>query len=860
MAVGLFLTPQTGQSQTDRLLNDGWRFRSVTKTELPASAEWHPAQVPGCTHLDLLANKLIGDPFYRDNEAHLQWIGLTDWQYEKSLSVTAADLRHDHVELIFDGLDTLADISINGKPVLHADNMFRRWQIPARELLHVGDNLIQITFHSPTNTLLPEMRKLPFVLPNNLIDEFKQDEGMSSESYIRKASYQWGTDWGPRFMTEGIWKDVYLREWDNYRIENFHIEQRKITAAHAELTGLLTLQSDVSGEAEITIHSRNAQNHSAVEVVHFSTPIDVGINHIPALLSIKNPSLWYPNGYGAQPLYTFTATVTFRQRTDTTTVRTGLRSVELRREPDQWGISFQFVVNGIPIFAKGASVIPFDFFPTRVTEDKYRSMLEAAHDSHMNMIRAWGGGIYEQDRFYEICDELGLMVWQEFSFNGAMVPGDRRFQENVRQEATEQVTRLRDHPSIVLWCGNNELEIAWGEWGYRMFALRALKAADAEKIRQDYIVLFSDIIKSVVQEYGGGLPYRPSSPSSSYDFSNQAQTDGDMHSWDVWGQSAPYREYAKQFPRFMTEFGFQSFPTMETIQSFTLPEDRSADSDVMLRHQKVGDGNKRILNYLLEDYARPRDFASFVYLSQVQQAEIIKFATEHLRRDRPRTMGVLYWQLNDVWPVASWSSIDYAGRWKALQYYAARFFNDLLVSPNLHEGKLDVSIVSDKLQPVTATLRTRLMDFNGKLLSDESQPLTIAPQSSTLLTSLDEKKILGSSDSRNVFAVFDLSVNGKVESRNLVFFGRFKNLNLPHAKIDAKLRAASDSRGGYDLTLQSAQFAKDVYANFADAATKLDNNFVDLLPGEARTVHISSNLPLSVLQEKMTVTSLTDAY
>ena len=468
------------------------------------------------------------------------------------------------------------------------------------------------------------------------------------------------------------------------------------------------------------------------------------MNRISVPIHIANPKLWYPLGYGAQDRYRFAATVRIgRDVAADASLKTGLRSIELRREVTKTGKSFEFVVNGIPVFAKGADVIPFDSFPNRVTPEIHRQILEAARDAHMNMVREWGGGYYESDDFYDICDELGIMVWQEFIFGGDMVPGGVDFQNNVKQEAIEQVERLRDHPSIVLWCGNNEIETGWVHWGDRQIFKESVSPADREKVWTDYVVLFHGILASVVAHYADPVPYWASSPSANFEDPPDSQTNGDMHYWQVWHALAPIEMYTQQFPRFMSEYGFQSFPEMRTIRSFAQPGDMDIHSATMQDHQKNHGGNERILSYMLRWYPEPKDFASFVYLSQVLQAEAIKVGAEHLRRQMPNTMGSLYWQLNDCWPVASWASIDYYGRWKALQYYARRFYDDLLVSPFAHDGKVDVYVVSDKLQPLSGQIHWRLLDFSGKVLMEKTQDVQIPAQSSAVYFTLDQKELLG---------------------------------------------------------------------------------------------------------------------
>jgi beta-mannosidase len=609
--------------------------------------------------------------------------------------------------------------------------------------------------------------------------------------------------------------------------------------------------------------SRQAVNKPAVTQ---TIQLDSGMNHISVPLRIASPKLWYPAGYGAQDRYRFSATImSGKSVVATASVTTGLRSVELRRASDGWGKSFTFVVNGIPVFAKGANVIPFDSFPSRVTPAQHRAILEAARDAHMNMVREWGGGIYESDDFYDICDELGLMVWQEFMFGGDMVPGDLPFQQNVREEAMQQVKRLRDHPSIVLWCGNNEIEAGWQVWADRLAFKESITPPERERVWQDYVVLFHDIIKSVVEQYAAPTPYWPSSPSADFEEPPNSQDNGDMHYWGVWHALEPIENYNLQDPRFMSEFGFQSFPGMRTIAAFAPPQQLAMDSVALLAHQKNHGGNERILTYMLREYPEPKDFPSFVYVSQVQQAEAIKVGAEHLRRNRPRTMGALFWQLNDCWPVASWSSIDYFGRWKALQYYTRRFYNDLLVSPYAHDGTVDVYIVSDRQQAFTGQLRTRLLTFDGKSLLDTTQAVQVPAQSSRIYTSVSaatiaswEKQMAGFAGPDRTFLVFDLSIDGETVSRNQLFFDRMRNLQLPvKPAIEAHITGTAPN---YTVTLRSPVLARDVYLSFGDLDANLADNFVDLLPGEEMAIRLTASVPLEQMQRSMKIMSLTDAF
>ena len=657
--------------------------------------------------------------------------------------------------------------------------------------------------------MLPYVKSLPYVLPAISSINGGNEEGIATAPYTRKAPYNYGWDWGPRFVTEGIWRAVHLEMWDAVRIENFHIHQQDVSKDLAKLTAELDIESSQSSSATITF-THEELNGKPANDGSLTVPLDPGTNKISYPIRIVSPKLWYPLGYGAQDRYHFTAEVRIgKTPTALSDVKTGLRSVELRRVGDEWGKSFEFVINGIPVFAKGADMIPYDSFPSRVTTEQHRKILQAARDAHMNMVREWGGGLYEPDDFYDIADELGIMVWQEFMFGGDMVPGDVAFQGNVRHEAIDQVKRLRDHPSIVVWCGNNEVETGWLHWGDRQAFRDSEPRPVGERVWQDYMVMFADILKSVVSDYSDPTPYTPSSPSANFEVPSDGDHYGDMHFWTVWHALAPPTDYLKVKPRFMSEYGFQSFPEMRTIRTFAKPEDLDIRSTVMQSHQKNHGGNERILTYMLREYREPKDFASFVYLSQVQQAEVIKLGAEHLRRNRPRTMGSLYWQLNDCWPVASWASVDYYGRWKALQYYARRFYDDVLVSPYEHDGKVEIYVVSDKLQPMSGKVHARLLDFSGNVLSEKSQDVQIAPASSAIALTLDEKDLFADTSKTNRdrnFLVVDLKIGSKNVSRNEVFFDVTHNLELPASpKIESSLTKSAD---GYTLSLKSPALAR----------------------------------------------------
>jgi beta-mannosidase len=824
-------------------LDHGWQLRQVTSAPQQPEEGWLPATVPGDVHLDLLANKKISDPFFRDNEPKLQWIENESWEYRLTFDPTAAMLARSNVDLVFGGLDAAAQVYVNGTQVLAADNMFRIWRVPVKSHLHTGKNVLRVVFPSPIKAAAEVADRDPWQ-PKTKTD---------AKTYIRKAAYEYGWDWGPRFVTSGIWRPVQLEAWDKVRIADFAVRQRDVSKDVAHADAEVEVEAATAGSARVSVQYTDGGKPVVLSTV---ASLHAGRNIIDLPIEIRQPKLWFPAGYGDQPLYEFTAQVGGAgQAAESRKVKAGLRSIVLDRHLDQWGRSFQLIVNGIPVFAKGADVIPFDSFPDRVTKADYRRILESARDANMNMVRDWGGGYYETDEFYSICDELGIMVWQDFMFGNDWQPGTYDFKLNIEAEAGDQVRRLRNHPSIVVWCGNNETESALG-WKGRP----ELPADVRYQMWQDYLTEFSGILPKVVARLNSETPYWPSSPSSDYEALSDHYQSGDAHIWDVWHGRVPFSTYETHHARFVTEYGFQSFPEMSTIEAFTVPEDRTGIfTPVMLSHQKNDEGNSIIHDYLLKDYSEPKDFASFLYVSQVLQAEGIKIGAEHLRRSRPETMGSIFWQLNDCWPVASWSSIDYYGRWKALQYYARRFYAPILVSPHVEDGSLKVYIVSDKTKAAAATLRVRLMDFDGKILLEDSQAVDITPLSSKVYLDWPLNKLAdaGGADTSRVFVVAELIAGAGQISRNLTYLAPTKEVHLRPAVLNVETTGGS---GSYKVRITSLVLARSVYLSFGDMDVKVSENYFNVLPGETVEVTVTSAASLDALKTQMKVISLTDAF
>ena len=818
-------------------LHSGWKFRQAGGRQ-----DWRPAFVPGCVHTDLLANRLIGDPFFRDNEARLQWIGKTDWEYETTFEVPASLLARRRAELVFEGLDTYAEVFLNDRHLLSADNMFRTWRVDAKAALRAGANTLRVRFRSPVNEVLPLMAKMGYQLPS------PNDQGEKTSPHTRKAPYQYGWDWGPRFVTSGIWRPVSLEVWDTARVADLHLAQWRVGPESASLTANVEVVADAAKDAVVVLENLTDKSLAARRAVRLAP----GANRVSLDFIIPRPRLWWPNGLGPQPLYEFRARLLAAGRAiDQASARTGLRSIVLRQRPDARGKSFEFVVNGVPVFMKGANWIPADSFPPRVTREKYRQLLGSARAANMNMLRVWGGGIYEPDDFYELCDEMGLLVWQDFMFACSMYPGDEKFLESVRAEAADNVRRLRNHPSIALWCGNNEVETAWQHWGWK----QNLPAS----LWDDYLKLFHGVLPAAVAEHDPTRAYWPSSPSSNLEEDPDSRRTGDVHYWEVWHFAKPFSEYETQRPRFMSEYGFQSFPDIETVRAYTTSADQSIESPVMLAHQRHPRGNQLVREYMLREYPEPKDFESFLHVSQILQAEGIRVGAEHLRRIMPHNMGSLYWQMNDCWPVASWSGVDYFGRWKALNYYARRFYADLLVSPNEEDGQIKLYVVSDRITPTAAELRVRLLDFDGRALIERTERIGVAPRQSRSYLSLPAAELLEGRDPSKVFLRAELVAGGRVLSSNSHFFRPYKELSLPAPAISIEVAPA---RGGFSVTVSADRLARGVRLSAEGVEGSFSDNYFDLLPGRPMTVEFRAARTLAPadFRARLRARSLAEAF
>ncbi|HEX3903179.1 MAG TPA: glycoside hydrolase family 2 protein [Polyangia bacterium] len=831
-------------------LSGPWTFRRVTAEKAPAEP-WLPATVPGCVHTDLFAAGKIGDPFFRLNEKDQQWIENASWDYRASFKVDAATLAHDRVELALAGLDTHAELFVNGVSVLAADNMFRVWRVDVKPQLKIGDNELVVRFRSPIEAVQASYDHLGYRLPA------ANDQGKEMVSmWSRKAPYHYGWDWGPRFVTSGIWRPIALESWSAARLDDVQVFQDKLDANAADLTLKVRVVAARAGKARVTVTADGKATIAQAEV-----NLELGNNEITLRARIDRPELWWPNGLGAQRRYALETTLAgYGAVLGARTTRIGLRTLEVVHERDKLGKSFFIKVNGAPVFMKGANWIPADSFVTRMTDARYRQLLQSAADAHMNMLRVWGGGIYEDDRFYDLADELGLLVWQDFMFACSMYPGDAAFVENVRHEAIENVRRLRNHPSLALWAGNNENEAAWKGWGWP--AKFDLSKTAQDRIWRDYKQMFHELLPAVVAAEDPGRFYTRSSPSANEDrIPANKMGWGDMHYWGVWHAENPYEAYSDNISRFMSEYGFQSFPELASVARYTDPKtDWDIESPVMLSHQRHPRGNPLIKKYMERDFRTPKDFASFLYVGQVLQATVIKYAAEAHRRAMGRNWGSLYWQLDDCWPVASWSGIDYYGRWKALHYAARRFFAPVLVSPVDNKGTIEIWGVSDRRTDTPARLTIRVLDFSGHELGRRDQELTLAANASQLLVSFRKKELLGSTDPRRVVLVAELTEGSRPLARNLFWFDKTKALELPKPQVGLDVHPNAD--GTFSVTVHASALARAVRLDAGAIAGFFDDNYFDLLPNEttAVTFRPHATTTLAALKAALHATTIVDTY
>lgn len=813
-------------------LTGAWMFRQA------GTGPWLAATVPGCAYTDLVARGRIPDPFAGDNERRLRWVAEADWEYRRSFAVTPGILGRQQVFLVCDGLDTLATVILNGRELGRAANMFRSYRWDVTPLLCEEGNELRILFESVLGHARSrqKVRSLPGA-----------SQAVPGSPYIRKAPCHFGWDWGPVLPPVGIWKDIRLEASDSARFSDVHLRQSHDGGA-VRIEARLAVKDPSPGlNALLKVTAPDGAVQTAGAALESGTDETLS-------LEIDNPRLWWPNGWGDQPLYRVQVQLGASGGIlDEKTFQIGLRTIELRQEPDGWGRSFTFIVNGLPLFAKGSNWIPADSFPTRQTEVSLERLIRSAAETHQNMLRVWGGGFYEDDRFYDLCDRYGILVWQDFIFSCSVYPlDDPEFVENIRAEAIENIRRLRHRASLALWCGNNEMEWGWVAWGWDQPERQDLKNA--------YDRFFHHTLAQWCAAEDPDHAYWPSSPSSITPFEDpNGQSCGDAHYWDVWHGRKPLTAYRSQYPRFMSEFGFQALPPLETIRTYAAEPDWNMTSYIMEQHQKNPSGNALMVSQMLETFRLPKDFDSLVYLSMVLQAEGIRYGVEHWRRHTGRVSGTLYWQLDDCWPVASWSSLDYFGRWKALHYAARRFYAPLLLSVEDAPPRQSVFLSSDLLEPWLGSVRWALTTLGGDVRAAGGKQVQADPSRVTAVETLDFSEYVDEDTCRDLVFVAELWDQDRCRSRQLAFFAPTKHLAL----VDPQLEVRVSLQGGLlAVDLSARSLARLVECSLTGADVVFSDNYFDLPASEV--VRITAPAPagwdLDTIRKVLKVRSVYDTY
>ena len=831
-------------------LHEGWKFRQARLTN------WYPATVPGVVHTDLLQNKIIEDPFFRLNERGLQWIDKEDWVYETCFTLAADMMRKENMELVFEGLDTYADVYLNDECILKADNMFRRWSIPVRQYIREENNILKVYFHSPVKIDVPKWDALPYQYPAS--NDQSENGGLFNKKisiFARKAGYHYGWDWGPRLVTSGIWRPVYIRAWSDLRINDVFIEQKEVGAGRAVIAGHVELDADKDMDGVLVTITDEATGRVLGE---WQADLKRGTNRVTVDFVLHKPKLWWSNGLGEPFLYRFrTDIIAGGELLDSKTERVGIRSLKVVHQPDKDGHTFYIELNGRPVFAKGANYIPSDNFLPRVTPENYKRTILDAAGVNMNMLRVWGGGIYENDVFYDLCDEHGIMIWQDFMFACSMYPAEGALLDNIHQEAVDNVKRLRNHACIALWCGNNECQDAWLGWGWKCEIERQNKEY-ADKIWAQYRQQYHVTLPGVVREYAPGTFYWPSSPFA-FEGEMSGTTDGDRHYWSVWHGKAPISDYDSEKSRFFSEYGFQSFPEFESVKRYApYPEDWDIRSEVMMSHQRGGDhANGLIETYLLNEYKKPRDFRAFLYMNHVLQGDAIKTAIESHRRQMPYNMGTLFWQHNDCWPVASWASRDYYGRWKAQHYYTRKVYDDILISPVVEGDDLKVYAVSDRLENTSGRLQLQVCQFDGTVVHHWGKSVGISGNDSRVCFSAPLAKLLEGADRGTVYVRVDYTdKSGRVYHNNHCL-GKQKDMDYPKVDLQTEVRSIE---GGYEVMVSADKFARAVCLSVADNESVYSDNYFDVQPKSSVQVQVRTRLSAEAFNASLRLTCLNNEF
>lgn len=812
-------------------LTGEWEFKATSENFIPDELKskllnWNKAKIPGTVHLDLLENGLIQDPFFETNELKLQWIDKVDWLYRKKFYIDFDFKNFNSIKLVFDGIDAVGEIKLNSKHIASVNNMFVQYTFEISDLLKKGENEIEILLRSPTFAGKELEKRYGEIFA----------ELVSHRVYLRKAQYSFGWDWGPTLTTSGIWKPVYLDLIKYAKIKNVWFKTLSISNSKAEISTEIELEKftddDIELKLEIYFKSRKIYEKNFIQ--------KKGDRVRTHKFEIYSPFLWFPNGYGDPNLYDAVITISKDGEViDRVDKKFGIRIIRLIQENDDEGESFIFEINGEKIFCKGANWIPADSFLPRVEKKDYDKLLNMAKSANLNMLRVWGGGVYEDDYFYEKCDELGIMIWQDFMFACASYPEYDEFIENVKNEAIQVVKRLRNHPSIVIWCGNNENEWIWKDKTGR----------DPDEMPGAKI--FRDILKEICNQYDGTRPYWRTSPwGKGYP---NSETDGNHHQWKVWSGWLDYKNYENVKARFITEFGFQAPPHPETLSEVLKPENKNFNSFSLQHHNKQEDGIPRLFRFLSAHHKITADFEDLIYQMQLTQAEAIKFAVESWRLRKFKTAGTIFWQWNDCWNAISWSAIDYRKRPKALYYFAKRFFNPILLVIKKFDGKIRVLVVNDLPRPIYGTLTINTFTTYGDKKFEKIFNINIDKNSNAIVFD-DEIKKLNLDEPRTDYIYAKFETDNREILENSLFLTEPKFLKLNPSNLQFKLSKTGENF--YTLQIKSKSLLKSVFIDFYGIDAELSDNFFDVHPGSCVEITINSDKTLHQLIKSIRIKSL----
>ncbi len=793
-----------------------WQFNEAGKNN------WLPAKVPGVVQMDLLRNNKIEPPLFENNEQQLQWISDTDWKYRAVFNVSDTLLKFKGIDFIFKGIDTYSTVFLNDSVLLMTNNMFREWRVDGKRFLKPGKNELVVQLHSPSKRGEQEMKNYSQPLPmGNDVAEVKVS------AFVRKAPYHFGWDWSPRFLTMGIWQPVLMSAHDKVYITSLQLKTVEIADTCAWLSGFVTIYSHADlPNAVITIKEGFKQFR-----------LKKGTTTTEVRFKIDNPELWWPNGYGKQPLYDVAARLYINgYLVDTISERTGIRTIELFQDEDEWGNSFYFRINGLPVFMKGANYVPQSNFLTEIRDSTYRKLINDVKITGMNMLRVWGGGIYENDIFYKLCDENGILIWQDFMFSGSMYPGDSMFTKNVTEEITQQVARLRNHPSIALWCGNNEIDVAWKNWGWQKEY--GYSVTDSIAIYSDYKALFEEKIPILLQQHDDTRPYLQSSPISNWG-KRENFNSGNMHYWGVWHGEESIDSFRVNVPRFMTEYGMQSFPSFKSLKNNTTDNRITLGSEFIKNRQRSYKGNALLLDYIEREWGAAKNVEELCYLSQLNQAEAMRIAVESHRRDARFCMGSLYWQLNDVWDGASWSTIEHDGTWKAAHYRLQQLYAQTILIAETVRDSTSIYLQTENTEGIEGKLRVEVLDFRGRSLGTYWQQANAGYLVSNRVFNMPVKEFLQKKNKAEFFLKIQFVQADTVVTQITHYFAAPKELKLPQPAIKSTLTTAA---GGTEIKLHSFELAKGVLLEAPDSHGFFSDNYFDLLPGEEKVVFFNGTI------------------